>query len=281
MCYLLILFLDHWDKMRRATTRSNTSHGITYQKETHIVEGDSQITVLVFRDRNGRIIGWATNTSAGIGPLPTTIAGFFPNGALCYLIALFMCNISFFWEKGMMMPQHFISFVQENRIGHIDAHQLFERDDFTKLATVLDVVLTVEPDLSHLEGASVFGTSGKPVLEKVHLRVRDRHYVVPVLDDTPEEKKAQSVSAPLAEIACSVCTFLNSGEKNECDMCTAVLNTAAVPVRSPAVAPVQHPSVTPTEIVCKTCTVFNPVGTENCEVCGASFTGGCDVTRLG
>jgi hypothetical protein len=264
------------------------------------MDGYSQITVLVFRDHDGHVIGWATNTSAGQGALPTTIPDFFPNGALCYLIALFMRNIFFFWEKGMMLPYDFISFVRENKIGDINGHKLFDRDDFIKLAASLRVVLTIENDFSRLEGASVFGTPGYPVLEKVHLRVRDRHYIVPVLDDMPEEKKTRSISAPLEKIACGVCTFLNPADTKNCGVCETDLNAVVATAQRPAAAPAQRQAAParrqaapaqrqaapaapapPTEIACKACTVLNPVGTENCEMCGTSFTGGRDVTRLG
>lgn len=269
----------------------------------HLVVGvgydAAEISVIVFY-RRGTPISWCTITSSGKGLPPNRIEGFLHIGALCFLNALFMCNIPHFWTRGIFTPHDLMEFVGSLKPLWV-SHGQFEQDHFNELATILNVVFSVNHDRQDIQEAKTYGISG-PRLNPVTLK--DSHYIVDGLD---RQFKA---------LSCSDCTSENKADAKSCYLCGSgfgnipsrtligdpsgmeqsayvqVQRCPAASVRpSPAVQVQRRPtaavqvqcSITaPTEIECRSCTMLNPIGVANCEMCGKNFTeGGKDNTPLG
>ena len=188
----------------------------TFQKRTLWING-SEIPIIIFL-KNGTIIGWATNTSCADGPLPTTIEELFPNGALCFLIALYMNNLDFFQRhRNLPTPRSFVEFLRHHMPAEIKHGQFEEKSIpiITRLLRIQIEVITSRPDIMP---TTRYGSGQR--LHPVLLDVVNGHYVVPGIDVPlviPPSHQTEFALSPTIE--CRTCTFVNPRGIQNCNMC--------------------------------------------------------------
>ena len=259
----------------------------------------AEISVIVFY-RRGEPISWCSITSSGMGLPPNRIERFLHIGALCLLNALFMSNVPYFWTRGIFTPHDLTEYVKLRKPDWVN-HGQFERAHFNELAAMLGVMFSVGHERIDIQAAETYGKSGT-LLNPVTLK--GSHYIVDGLD------------RPFEALSCSECTSENEADAKSCYLCGSgfgntpprtligdpsvmdqpacvqVQRRPAASVRpSPAVQVQRRPtaavqvqcSVTaPMKKACESCTILNPEGVVNCEMCGKNFTvGGRDNNPLG
>jgi len=195
-----------------APTPSQLSH----RTRTLNIEG-CDIIVIEFRS-GSRTIGWATNSSCGDGPLPTTLGEVFPIGALCFLIALYMSNLQFFQQKNMQTPRALVEFLRRFMPAEI-SHGQFEAHSFPSVAGLLDVQFEVRTSRPDIAPNTSYGNGQR--LQPVHLDVATGHYMVPSIDVQPitTPPRKQIVVAPPVLRVCPACTFENPANVTNCEVC--------------------------------------------------------------
>lgn len=233
---------------------------LSHRQRTLKIDG-CDIIVIEFLS-GSRTIGWATNTSCSDGPLPTTLESLIPNGALCFLIALYMNNLQIFQQR-YATPCALVEFLRRYMPAEI-SHGQFEAKSFPSVAGLLDVQIEVRTNRPDIVPNTTYGNG--MVLRPVTLDITNGHYVVPgidaPLDSTPPQK--QVIDTQPVEKACPTCTFVNSANSPNCVMCGKKFQLM--------------PSVPK---VCPACTFENTVDATNCAVCGEGFNGCCPITQLG
>ena len=167
----------------------------------------TDLTIVVFK-QDGKT-SWATNTSCGDGSAPTTIASFFPNGALCGIIALFMANIQYFQEKGIHTP---FALCQALRDVVNVSHGQLEQKDMTSIANHFNVTFLVTNTHPEIQPDFVCGDNDTKEINGIVIDLTNGHYVVPHIDGPLKIVKSKQKE-------CDACTYLNVATATNCAIC--------------------------------------------------------------
>ena len=166
--------------------------------------GYPDLNIILFK-QDGKTFGWATNTSCGDGQPPTAIERFFQNGALCGIIALFMANIQYFQEKGILTPH---ALCQTLSVVVNVSHGQLEKEDMALIANHFNVTFSV----TTTKGDFVCGNNDAKEINGIVFDITNGHYVVSHIDEPLKIVKSKQKE-------CSVCTFLNVASATNCAMC--------------------------------------------------------------